>query len=395
MNAAEMMKSSALYQHTVVTKDNNISKEMLGHFKKAVIAKVSGHLDLAKSRFSTILNEKEMNNGLRAECHFQLGEILCYMNPEADEGIRHMVACRTLEERHFNAVYEIERQRPVLDKFVDKKNTPRILLVLGSNAATVAFANSFMKERPIAGLIQQYIKYPVLPLKFQPKKNDLPFGLAPGELRSFKNEGVLGNQWNVLFMDHDVPRIFIGRGEINGEDVLEWVKKLKIDLIVSHGPERLSGQFLKLAKHGGINVHWGLSPTYRGMDTARWPLFQKKPEWIGVTIHKLDEGLDSGPIIYQCRPELKYDYTFRMIEYSLTMLACKIMPAAVTQVLSGNVKLTHQNLSKGTQYKADWWTRKHQNTLTSNYIAQQLCAYLNNKTSRDRSVELINPWTSL
>ena len=392
MNDSESAKGSGYYQHTIPTGEVKISKDIFMNFKKAIIAKISGRLDLAMVAFKKILKKSKINNGIGAECHFQLGEIICYLRPGNSEGIGHMVACRTLEERHFNAVNEIERQCPLAGRVGNNKVGPKILLVLGSNAATVTFANHFMNEWPIAGLIQQYVRYPILPLKFEPKRNDLPFGIGARELKSFRDERILGNQWNALFMDYEVPRIFLGRKEINEEYVLEWVKKIKPDLIVSHGPERLREKFIKLAKYGGINVHWGLSPAYRGMDTVRWPLFHKKPEWIGVTIHKLDENLDTGPIIYQARPELKCGYTFRMIEYSLTMLACKIMPIAVKKVLSENVKLTHQDTTRGMQYMANWWTKKHQDALTPNYIAQQLSAYLNNKKSRDKFVELINPW---
>ena len=275
-----------------------------------------------------------------------------------------------------------------------RNKEPRILLILGSNPATVAFANSFVGERPIVGLIQQYEQFPVLRPGSAPGEGQLPFGLTEEEMKSHPQETVLGNKWNALYLDEGLPRMFIKRGEANTKPVLDWVRGLKPDLIVSHGPERLGREFIKTAAHGGVNVHWGLSPTYRGMDTSKWPLIHKQPEWIGLTIHKLDEGLDSGPILYQARPKLIKGYTARMIEYSLTMLACKIVPQAADEVISGQIKPVRQDTSKGTQYWIRQWTKKEEETLTPEYISEQIDDYFREKERRDSRVEIINPWVN-
>lgn len=236
---------------------------------------------------------------------------------------------------------------------VSKLKEPRILLVLGSNPTTVAFAHRFIGECPIMGLIQQDDEY---------------------------------------MIRDSIPNIYVPRGSINSPWVLEWMDDLKPDLIVAHGPERLKPEFINLAKYGGINVHWGLSPMYRGMHTSRWALLHKKPEWVGVTIHKLDADLDTGPIIYQARPDVEKGDTFKMVEYRLTMLACEIVPKAVGEVCNGTVKLAHQDLSIGRQYWASEWSSKYEEILTPEYITGEFEKYYREKGARNKQAPLINPW---
>jgi methionyl-tRNA formyltransferase len=194
-------------------------------------------------------------------------------------------------------------------------------------------------------------------------------------------------------MDSTIPQLHIRRGEANTAYVMAWVESLGPDVIVSHGPERLRGEFIGLAKRGGVNVHWGLSPTYRGMDTTRWPLIHGEPEWIGVTIHRLDPGLDTGPILYQAKPDLVAGDTYRQIEYRLTNLACEIVPVAVREIMDGSERPIHQDLTLGRQYWADEWTHRHQQMLTKDYIVEQIEAYHADKNARDHATPLINPWS--
>ncbi len=269
---------------------------------------------------------------------------------------------------------------------------PRILLIIGSNPATIAFANSFIENHEIVGLIQQA---------------GGPEGDNYSEIKSIHDkpeysfekeveESVLGYVYDCIYLrDHNkVPQIKIDKGSINKPASINWINKLKPDLIISHGPERLSQELINIAKYGGINVHWGLSPTYRGTHTIRWPLLEGKPEWIGVTIHLLDQNLDTGSIIYQAKPKLVQGYSFRQIEYSLTNLACKILPQAVKEVLSGQSKMAQQDLTIGRTYHSKDWAQEYEVKLTVEYIARQIRKYHANKQFYDDRVILINEWTN-
>lgn len=66
--------------------------------------------------------------------------------------------------------------------------------------------------------------------------------------------------------------------------------------------------FLEVAPHGGLNVHPSLLPRYRGPAPVVWTILEGDEE-AGVTIFRMDRGMDSGPIVNQRRIRLVGDET--------------------------------------------------------------------------------------
>src|SRR5437660_4737766 len=79
---------------------------------------------------------------------------------------------------------------------------------------------------------------------------------------------------------------------------LQLLQSLAPDVITVYGTNVIKASVIALPRLGILNMHTGISPEYRGSDTVFWPLYDERPEWIGVTVHLLDEGIDSGPILY-------------------------------------------------------------------------------------------------
>ena len=81
----------------------------------------------------------------------------------------------------------------------------------------------------------------------------------------------------------------------------ELLIKHEIDLIVLAGFMRiLSNSFIEKFNRKIINIHPSLLPKYPGLNTHE-KVINNKDKFHGVTIHLVDEGLDSGPIIAQAR----------------------------------------------------------------------------------------------
>ncbi len=64
----------------------------------------------------------------------------------------------------------------------------------------------------------------------------------------------------------------------------------------------LGTRILKRATYGNssvatINVHTGITPEYRGSKSEFWALFNDEPEKIGVTVHMIDDGIDTGKVL--------------------------------------------------------------------------------------------------
>jgi methionyl-tRNA formyltransferase len=86
-----------------------------------------------------------------------------------------------------------------------------------------------------------------------------------------------------------------------GAELLAHVDALAADLLVSVDYELILGpELLRAAPLGAINAHPGLLPAYRGVGVVTWALQNGEPE-VGVTVHHMDEGIDSGDVILQRR----------------------------------------------------------------------------------------------
>lgn len=82
-------------------------------------------------------------------------------------------------------------------------------------------------------------------------------------------------------------------------EILNWLEELGIELLVLAGYMRvLSKDFIRKANFSIVNIHPSLLPSFPGMHAQRQAL-EYGVKVTGCTVHFVDEGLDSGPIILQ------------------------------------------------------------------------------------------------
>ena len=92
---------------------------------------------------------------------------------------------------------------------------------------------------------------------------------------------------------------FLPLENVNAPDSLERLAVYGADLLVSMSFNQiLRSKILELCPLGAINCHAGALPYYRGRNILNWVLINDEPEF-GVTVHYMDEGIDTGDIILQ------------------------------------------------------------------------------------------------
>jgi len=100
------------------------------------------------------------------------------------------------------------------------------------------------------------------------------------------------------------PRDFSSKDEYE-KNLIELFEKLKIDLICLAGFMRIiSPTLIKKYKGRIINIHPSLLPLFPGLDAQKQAL-EAGAKISGCTIHFVDEGVDSGPVIMQARVKVK------------------------------------------------------------------------------------------
>jgi folate-dependent phosphoribosylglycinamide formyltransferase PurN len=92
-------------------------------------------------------------------------------------------------------------------------------------------------------------------------------------------------------------------GTINDEDVIRKVVALDPGMIVVLSTSLIREPFIRAFPGRMINFHAGLSPYYRGAGTNVFPFYNRELEYVGVTIHHVDPGIDSGSILLHGRPQ--------------------------------------------------------------------------------------------
>lgn len=94
---------------------------------------------------------------------------------------------------------------------------------------------------------------------------------------------------------------------INSKKSIHTLKELNADIIlIIAGNQIIKKQVLEIPQYGVFNVHSSLLPNYKGLIPTFWVLKNGEKE-TGVTLYKLTEGIDNGPIISQKRFAISKD----------------------------------------------------------------------------------------
>jgi phosphoribosylglycinamide formyltransferase 1 len=127
------------------------------------------------------------------------------------------------------------------------------------------------------------------------------------------------------------------------EAVAGWLEEREIDLVVLAGfMELLTAPFIRRFSGRIVNVHPALLPAFPGLGSIAQAL-EHGVKVAGVTVHFVDEGVDSGPIILQEAFELPYHRDIAGIEQYFHDVEHRLLPEAVRLIAAGRVSLDPEN----------------------------------------------------
>lgn len=115
------------------------------------------------------------------------------------------------------------------------------------------------------------------------------------------------------------------------------LKEKKIDLILLAGFMRILGpEFVRAWRWRILNIHPALLPKYPGAHAIQ-EAFEAKEKETGVTIHFVDEGVDTGPIILQRKVPIEPNDTLEMLETRVHATEYELYPEAIRLFLAGRL----------------------------------------------------------
>ena len=127
--------------------------------------------------------------------------------------------------------------------------------------------------------------------------------------------------------------------EIYDRQLVELLRENAVDLVCLAGYMRiLSGYFIREFPQRILNIHPSLLPAFPGLD-AQHQALEHGVKYSGCSVHFVDEGLDSGPIIAQAVvPVLDAD-TAESLSARILKEEHRIYTEAIALVLSGNFRI--------------------------------------------------------
>ena len=142
---------------------------------------------------------------------------------------------------------------------------------------------------------------------------------------------------------------FNNPSNLNNQKEIEDFKLLSPDIVVvvAYG-QVIPKAFLKLPKFGFINIHASLLPKWRGAAPIQRAIINGDKK-IGVSIMKIQEKLDTGPILSSKQIDLDKNSTHGEVEKKLSLIGANLLVESLKSIENGTLKFVEQ-VSKDATY---------------------------------------------
>lgn len=130
----------------------------------------------------------------------------------------------------------------------------------------------------------------------------------------------------------------INVSSVNSIECLNTLKRINPDIILVNGTRIISKKILSEVKSLFVNSHAGITPKYRGVHGAYWALVNNDFENCGVTIHEVDQGIDTGDIFEQEIINIHSKDNFVTLPFSQIGLSINLIEAVIDNYNNNSLK---------------------------------------------------------
>lgn len=133
-------------------------------------------------------------------------------------------------------------------------------------------------------------------------------------------------------LPEELQRRVVEVHSVNQQGMPEYLRALGADVGVTFGTGIVKPAVFGAPRLGSINVHRGISGLYRGLDSDLWAVLDGRFDQIGVTIHWIDDALDTGNILSQETVPLAPEDELHHLRYKTTVAATRMVLEALERI---------------------------------------------------------------
>lgn len=137
-----------------------------------------------------------------------------------------------------------------------------------------------------------------------------------------------------------IPDVHRHVESVNAEETRAVLRELRPRVVVVCGTRIISPSTLSCVDAPFVNLHMGITPSYRGVHGGYWALADQEPHLAGSTVHLVDKGIDTGAILrqatFKCEPEDSFvTYVFHHLAVGVPLVVDVVQEMLVDPTWSG------------------------------------------------------------
>lgn len=223
---------------------------------------------------------------------------------------------------------------------------PGIVMLVGkdpvSNIIYHALAQTFPidvvireEKPPISGFLRRRLKK----LGFSKVAGQLLFAAGIVPVVTYRSRRRLQQITSLNLLDtSEIPTsCTIDVASVNSDVTITELRRLSPRVVIVNGTRIIQERVLNSVDAIFLNTHAGITPMYRGVHGGYWALASRDPMNCGVTVHRVDKGIDTGSIVAQATITPTPEDTFATYPFLQIASAIPLLKKAVGDALAGNL----------------------------------------------------------
>jgi methionyl-tRNA formyltransferase len=125
---------------------------------------------------------------------------------------------------------------------------------------------------------------------------------------------------------------------VNSRKCIDHLRRLRPRAVLVVGTRIIKREVLRSVDAPFINYHAGITPKYRGVHGGYWAMSEGDLGNFGVTVHLVDEGIDTGDVLYQARLVPTEADNYSTYPYLQLVAALPLLQRAARDALAGTLR---------------------------------------------------------